>query len=66
VLSTGQQVGNAVGVAVPGLVFSGAADLSSDAQLAFSHAFSASVAALLVVELVLTGIVQFILRGPRG
>jgi predicted MFS family arabinose efflux permease len=62
VLSAAQQVGNAVGVAVLGIVFYGATDVGSGSQLAFSRAFAASALCLVATELTLAATVQLIPR----
>ncbi|MFE7636204.1 MFS transporter [Kitasatospora sp. NPDC057518] len=58
VVSTVQQVGGALGIALIGLVYYGAGDLAA--------AFGRSVLALAVLELVLVGLVRFLPRGAHG
>jgi EmrB/QacA subfamily drug resistance transporter len=60
VLSTVQQVGNALGVALLGIVFYGA--LGSGVP----HAFRGCLIFLIVVELVLAGLVQLLPKDPAG
>ncbi|MFE4356228.1 MFS transporter [Kitasatospora sp. NPDC056800] len=58
VVSTVQQVGGALGIALIGLVYYGAGDPAA--------AFGRSVLALGVLELVLVGLVRFLPRGAHG
>ncbi|RGD60432.1 MFS transporter [Kitasatospora xanthocidica] len=58
VVSTVQQVGGALGIALIGLVYYGAGDPAA--------AFGRSVLALAVLELVLVGLVRFLPRGAHG
>jgi len=60
VLSTVQQVGNALGVALLGIVFYGA--LGGGVP----HAFRGCLIFLIVVELVLAGLVQLLPKDPAG
>ena len=60
VLSTVQQAGNALGVALLGIVFYGA--LGSGVP----HAFRGCLIFLIVVELVLAGLVQLLPKDPAG
>jgi len=60
VLSTVQQVGNALGVALIGIVFYGA--LGGGVP----HAFRGCLIFLIAVELVLAGLVQLLPKEPAG
>jgi EmrB/QacA subfamily drug resistance transporter len=60
VLSTVQQVGNALGVALLGIVFYGA--LGGGVP----HAFRGCLVFLIVVELILAGLVQLLPKAPAG
>ncbi len=60
VLSTVQQVGNALGVALLGIVFYGAL------RGGVPHAFRGCLIFLIVVELVLAGLVQLLPKDPVG
>jgi EmrB/QacA subfamily drug resistance transporter len=64
-LSTVQQIGNALGVAIIGIVFYGAASGHGLAD-AIPGAFRDSLIYLVIVELVLAAIVQLLPRDPAG
>ena len=64
VLATGQQVGNAVGVAVLGVVFYGALGQGHPGQVA--HAFSMSVIALLVIAVAVALLTQLMPRNSAA
>lgn len=65
VLNTGLQVGNALGVAVIGVIFYGR--LASDhGPLAYTHAFEASLIYLIAVEVLLIAFVQLLPRTAGG
>jgi len=65
VLSTALQVGNALGVAIIGIIFYGALGVAATAA-AYAHAFNTSVVYLISVGIVLAVLVQFLpRRGDR-
>lgn len=63
VLSTGIWVGNAIGVAIIGVIFYGSLDGPGDAG-SYTHAFSLSLAYIIVIALLLVALVQLLPRRP--
>jgi hypothetical protein len=58
VLTTALQVGNAIGVAIIGMIFYGA--LGEQAAPAYASAFTPSLVYLIVMSVALAGLVQFL------
>jgi EmrB/QacA subfamily drug resistance transporter len=64
VLSTMQQVGNAVGVAVIGVIFYGVLGRAAGHPDAFPHAFRSSLVYVIVLDVALAALIQLLPRRP--